>query len=124
VKLYLSVTKEEQRRRFDRRHTDPLRQWKFSEIDTQAQDRWDEFTERKYEMLKRTDTPSAPWVIIRSGDKQRARLNAMKVMLNAVDYADRDETLDFQPDARVVTSGMQEVFLMEAERLRSGRFTS
>jgi polyphosphate kinase 2 len=124
VKLYFSVTKEEQRRRFDRRHTDPLRQWKFSEIDTQAQDRWDEFTERKYEMLKRTDTPSAPWVIIRSGDKQRARLNAMKVMLNAVDYADRDETLDFQPDARVVTSGMQEVFLMEAERLRSGRFTS
>jgi polyphosphate kinase len=84
VKLYFSVTREEQRRRFERRHTDPLRRWKFSEIDIQAQDRWDEFTNRKYEMIKRTSTPSAPWVIIRSGDKQRARLNAIKVMLNAV----------------------------------------
>ncbi|WP_433727697.1 polyphosphate kinase 2 [Actinoplanes sp. CA-051413] len=124
VKLYFSVTREEQRRRFARRHTDPLRQWKFSEIDAQAQDRWDEFTERKYEMIKRTDTASAPWVVIRSGDKQRARLNAMKVMLNAVDYQDRDESLDFAPDTRVVTSGKQEVYLMEAERVRSGRFTS
>ena len=56
VKLYFSVTREEQRRRFARRHTDPLRQWKFSEIDMQAQDRWDEFTSCKYEMIKRTST--------------------------------------------------------------------
>jgi polyphosphate kinase 2 len=124
VKLYFSVTKEEQQRRFARRHTDPLRQWKFSEIDAQAQDRWDEFTERKYEMMRRTDTASAPWVVIRSGDKQRARLNAMKVMLNAVDYQDRDKSLDFDPDGRVVSSGLEEVELMEAERARSGRFTS
>jgi Uncharacterized conserved protein len=56
----------------------------------QAQDRWDDFTERKYQMLKRTGTLAAPWTIIRSGDKQRARLNAMKVILNAVDYPDRN----------------------------------
>jgi polyphosphate kinase 2 len=124
VKLYFSVTKEEQQRRFARRHTDPLRQWKFSQIDTQAQDRWDEFTNCKYEMIKRTGTPTAPWVIIRSGDKQRARLNAIKVMLNAVDYEDRNSDLDFEPDGRVVLSGKQEIALMEAERSRSGSFTS
>ena len=90
VKLYFSVTKAEQARRFARRHDDPLRQWKLSEVDMQAQDRWDDFTERKYQMLKRTSTLAAPWTIIRSGDKQRARLNAMKVILNAVDYPDRE----------------------------------
>jgi polyphosphate kinase 2 len=122
VKLYFSVTKEEQRRRFARRRNDPLRQWKFSEIDMQAQDRWDDFTDCKYEMLKRTSTSSAPWVIIRSGDKQRARLNAIRVMLNAVDYDDRSTELDFEPDADVVLSGTEEITLMEAERARSGRF--
>jgi polyphosphate kinase len=124
VKLYFSVTREEQQRRFARRYTDPLRQWKFSEIDMQAQDRWDDFTNCKYEMIKRTSTPSAPWVIIRSGDKHRARLNAIKVMLNAVDYKDRNNDLDFEPDSRVVLSGAQEIALMEAERARSGSFTS
>jgi polyphosphate kinase len=124
VKLYFSVTREEQQRRFARRYTDPLRQWKFSEIDMQAQDRWDEFTNRKYEMIKKTGTPSAPWVIIRSGDKHRARLNAIKVMLNAVDYKDRNGDLDFEPDSGVVLSGAQEIALMEAERARSGSFTS
>src|SRR3954465_301197 len=122
VKLYFSVTKEEQRRRFARRHTDPLRQWKFSEIDAQAQDRWDEFTNRQYDMNKKTDTPSAPWVVIRSGDKQRARLNAMRVMLNAVEYGDRSRELDFRPDNDVVLLGTEEIVLMEAERSRSGSF--
>jgi len=124
VKLYFSVTREEQRRRFARRLDDPLRQWKFSEIDMQAQDRWDEFTTRKYEMIKRTDTTSAPWVIVRSGDKQRARINAIKVMLNAVDYEGRALNLDFEPDSDVVLAGTQEIVLMEAERARSGNFTS
>jgi polyphosphate kinase 2 len=124
VKLYFSVTREEQRRRFARRLNDPLRQWKFSEIDMQAQDRWDDFTIRKYEMLKRTSTASAPWVIVRSGDKQRARINAIKVMLNAVDYGHRDPDLDFGLDSDVVLSGTQEILLMEAERARIGSFTS
>jgi polyphosphate kinase 2 len=123
VKLYFSVTKAEQARRFARRHDDPLRQWKLSEIDMQAQDRWDEFTDRKYQMLKRTSTLAAPWTIIRSGDKQRARLNAMRVILNAVDYPDRDPKLDWVPDRKVVVSGSEEITLMEAERIRKGRFT-
>src|SRR5919107_211599 len=102
VKLYFSVTKEEQARRFERRRTDPLRQWKLSEIDLQAQDRWDDFTTRKYEMLVRTDTRAAPWQIVRSDEKHLARLNTMKVILNAVDYKDRDLTLDFSTDPRIV----------------------
>ncbi|MBP8197801.1 MAG: polyphosphate kinase 2, partial [Chromatiaceae bacterium] len=86
VKLYFSVTKDEQSRRFERRKTDPLRQWKLSEIDAQAQDRWDDFTRQKYEMIKRTHAAHAPWTIIRSNNKYRARINAMKVILNAVPY--------------------------------------
>ncbi|MBD3307594.1 polyphosphate kinase 2 [candidate division KSB3 bacterium] len=86
LKMYFSVTREEQARRFERRHNDPLRQWKLSEVDLQAQDRWDEFTELKYAMLKRTSTIHAPWVIIRSDNKHKARLNAMKLILNAVPY--------------------------------------
>jgi polyphosphate kinase 2 len=123
VKLYFSVTKEEQARRFKRRVSDPLRQWKLSEVDVQAQDRWDDFTEMKYRMLKRTSTVVAPWTVIRSENKQRARLNAMKVILNSVPYEDRNPDLDYAPDPEVVISGARELELMEAERLRHGKFT-
>ena len=122
VKLYFSVTKEEQARRFERRKTDPLRQWKLSEIDVQAQDRWDEFTTQKYEMLKRTHTTHSPWTIIRSNNKHNARLNAMKVILNSVPYQRMNQELDFVPDPEVVVSGSRELELMEAQRLQEGRF--
>ncbi len=123
VKLYFSVTKEEQARRFERRVSDPLRQWKLSEVDVQAQDRWDEFTDMKYRMLKRTSTVVAPWTIIRSQNKQLARLNAMKVILNSVPYADRNPDLDWAVDPDVVVSGARELELMEAQRLSLGKFT-
>ena len=123
VKLYFSVSKAEQQRRFDRRRNDPLRQWKLSEIDVQAQDYWDEFTERKYEMLKRTHTASTPWTIIRSEVKHSARLNAMRVVLDSVDYEGRDRGLNFVPDPKLVNSGAREVELMEAERIRRGKFS-
>ena len=123
VKLYFSVTKEEQARRFERRKTDPLRQWKLSEIDVQAQDRWDDFTRQKYEMLRRTHTSWAPWTIIRSNNKMKARLNAIKVILNAVPYERLDPELDFVPDPEVVVSGARELEIMEAQMLREGRFT-
>jgi len=122
LKLYFSVTKDEQARRFERRKTDPLRQWKLSEVDVQAQDRWDEFTQVKYAMLKRTHSSAAPWTIIRSNNKQAARLNALKVILNAIDYEGKDTELDFVPDAKVVVSGAREIEKMEADRLRSGKF--
>jgi polyphosphate kinase 2 len=122
VKLYFSVTKREQQRRFDRRRKDALREWKLSEIDMQAQEYWDEFTNHKYEMLKRTHTAQSPWTVIRSGDRHRARLNAMRSILNAVDYEGRNTDLDFVPDPALVVSGAHEVELMEADRLRRGKF--
>lgn len=124
VKLYFSVTKEEQARRFERRKNDPLRQWKLSEVDVQAQERWDDFTNVKYNMMKRTHTSSAPWTIIRSNDKHLARLNAMKVILNSVPYERLDKDLDFVPDPKIVYSGSREIELMEAQRLREGKFIS
>ncbi len=123
VKLYFSVTKEEQNRRFERRKTDPLRQWKLSEVDVQAQERWDDFTNVKYQMLRKTHTTHAPWKIIRSNNKHKARLNAMKVILNSVPYDHGDENqLDFVPDSTIVVSGSRELETMEAQRLRSGKF--
>ena len=123
VKLYFSVTKDEQERRFERRKTDRLRQWKLSEIDVQAQDRWDDFTHQKHEMLKRSHTSQAPWTIIRSNNKYRARLNAIKVILNAVPYTRLDPSLDFVPDSEIVISGARELEIMEAQMLREGKFT-
>ena len=122
VKLYFSVTKDEQAHRFERRRTDPLRQWKLSEIDVQAQDRWDDFTQQKYEMLRKSHTAHAPWTIVRSNNKYKARLNAMKVILNSVPYERLNPELDFVPDHDIVISGSREIELMEAERLRSGKF--
>ena len=124
IKLYFSVTKDEQARRFDRRKTDPLRQWKLSEIDIQAQDRWDDFTHQKHEMLRRTHTPHAPWAVIRSNNKFKARLNALKVILNAVPYERLDPSLDFVPEPNIVISGARELEIMEAQMLREGKFIS
>lgn len=122
IKLYFSVTKDEQARRFERRKTDPLRQWKLSEIDVQAQDRWDEFTDTKYYMIKETHSHNAPWTIIRSKDKQQARLESLKVILNAINYEGRDETIDYSLNPDIVISGAREIEIMDAQRTSSGKF--
>lgn len=122
IKLYFSVTKDEQARRFERRKTDPLRQWKLSEIDMQAQDRWDEFTETKYNMIKETHSHNAPWTVIRSNDKQLARLESLKVIVNSINYKDRDESLDYTLNPDVVISGAREIEIMDAQRTSSGKF--
>ena len=121
-KFYFSVSKEEQKKRFDRRRTDPLRQWKLSEVDLQAQDKWDEFTNMKYEMLKRTNSYEAPWIIIRSDNKHKARIETMKVILNMFDYEGRDQNLDFIPNPEIVVSAAREVELMDAQRISVGKF--
>ena len=121
VKLYFSVDRETQASRFARRTNDPLRQWKLSEIDVQAQEYWNDFTEMKHQMLERTSTDSAPWTVVRSNSKPKARLNAMKAILNAVDYVDRDTDLDFTPDPKIVISGKDELTRMDDERDRLGR---
>ncbi len=124
VKLYFSVTKNEQARRFDRRKNDALRQWKLSEVDLQAQDRWDDFTTQKYEMLKRTHSTHSPWTVIRSFNKHEARLNAMRTILNTVPYERGNNDIDYVPDPEIVISGSREVEQMEAVRIRRGKFTS
>ena len=122
LKLYFSVTKDEQSRRFERRKNDELRQWKLSEVDLQAQDRWDEFTDVKYKMFRQTHTTFAPWTVIRSNEKHLARLNALRVILNAMDYPHRSTELEFVPDSDIVVSGSRELENMEAERIRDGKF--
>jgi len=101
---------------------DPLRQWKLSEIDMQAQERWDDFTNTKYDMIKQTHSHNAPWTVVRSNDKHKARLESLKVILNAVNYDGRDETLQFALDSDIVISGAREVEIMDAQRTSNGKF--
>jgi polyphosphate kinase 2 len=121
VKLYFSVDKGTQAERFARRTNDPLRQWKLSEVDVQAQEYWNEFTEMKHRMLERTSSEVAPWIVVRSSSKPKARLNALKVILNAVDYQGRNSALDFETDPDVVVRGRDELARMDEERDRLGR---
>jgi len=108
LKLYFSVSKEEQNRRFERRMNDPLRQWKLSEVDLQAQDLWDEFTAKKFKLLQKTNSKDVPWYIIRSDSKHAARLETMKLILNSIPYHGRSRSLSFTPNDDVVISGERE----------------
>jgi polyphosphate kinase 2 len=121
LKLYFSVSKEEQARRFKRRKNDPLRQWKLSEVDLQAQDLWDEFTEKKFMLLKRTHTKKSPWYVIRSDDKHLARRETMKVILNRVRYRGRNRKLDFTLDPNIVIPGDRELKIMKTQRKKYGK---
>ena len=122
LKLYFSVSKEEQQRRFERRKNDPLRQWKLSEVDLQAQALWDEFTEQKYKLLKRTHTENSKWYIIKSDNKHLARLETMKLILSLVKYRGRSRTLDFTPNPEIVVTGDLEMKAMMKQRKNSGKF--
>ena len=101
-KYWFSVTREEQKRRFDSRETDPLKRWKLSPIDMASLDKWDDYTEAKEAMLFYTDTADAPWTIIKSDDKKRARLNCMRHFLDTLDYPDKDMSIAGPPDPKIV----------------------
>ncbi|MDC0737219.1 polyphosphate kinase 2 [Cognatishimia sp. SS12] len=101
-KYWFSVTQEEQRRRFAARETDPLKQWKLSPIDRASLDKWDDYTEAKEAMFFYTDTADAPWTVIRSNDKKRARLNCMRHFLARLDYPGKDHALVAAPDPKIV----------------------
>ncbi|MFA6136627.1 MAG: polyphosphate kinase 2 [Sulfurimonas sp.] len=118
IKLYFSVSKEKQAQRFEQRRSDPLRQWKLSEIDLQAQSMWEQFTKTKYKMLKDTNHAKAPWHVIRSSDKHKARLETMKLILNQVDYHGRSRTLDFGMDVRTVFTAEQELAIMDKQAIK------
>ncbi len=101
-KYWFSVTREEQKRRFDSRKGDPLKRWKLSPVDLASLSKWDDYTEAKEAMFFYTDTADAPWTIIKSNDKKRARLNCMLHFLNSIDYPDKDYDLVTPPDPLIV----------------------
>ena len=103
-KYWFSVTQDEQRRRFDSRATDPLKQWKLSPIDKQSLDKWDDYTEAKEAMFFYTDTADAPWTVVKSNDKKRARLNCMQHFLSTLDYPGKNKRVVRGPDPRLVST--------------------
>ena len=101
-KYWFSVTQEEQRRRFQARETDPLKMWKLSPIDRASLDKWDDYTEAKEAMFFYTDTADAPWTIVKSNDKKRARLNAMRYVLSSLPYPNKNTDIELAPDPLIV----------------------
>lgn len=101
-KYWFSVTQSEQARRFKARETDPLKRWKLSPIDKASLDKWDDYTEAKEAMFFYTDTADAPWTVIKSDDKKRARLNCMRHFLATLDYPEKDHSIVGTPDDKIV----------------------
>ncbi|MCK4441793.1 MAG: polyphosphate kinase 2 [Sulfurovaceae bacterium] len=112
-KFYFSVSKKEQAKRFKARETDPLKQYKLSPVDKESQRLWDEYTLAKFMMLSATHTNSAPWTIIKSDNKKKARLNSIKHILNFVDYPKRIDTQEINVDKDIVVYGRDESIKME-----------
>jgi polyphosphate kinase 2 len=122
-KFYFSVSKEVQKARFDSRQEDPLKQYKLSPVDNLAQQYWDQYSIRKFQMLSETNRTIAPWTIIRSDDKKKARLNCMRHILSRLDYEDKAAPEELVPDPDIVISGIEELKhmeenLMQPEQLR------
>ncbi|MEM8662866.1 MAG: polyphosphate kinase 2 [Pseudomonadota bacterium] len=103
-KYWFSVTQDEQARRFKSRETDPLKHWKLSPIDRASLAKWDDYTEAKEAMFFYTDTADAPWMIVKSDDKKRARLNCMRHFLSTIDYPEKDHDIACRPDPLIVAS--------------------
>jgi polyphosphate kinase len=102
IKLWFSVSKSEQRTRFTIREVDPVRQWKLSPMDLASLDKWDAYTEAKEAMFFYTDTADAPWIVVKSNDKKRGRLEAMRHVLHLFEYENRDHELVGRPDPNIV----------------------
>ena len=104
IKFWFSVTREEQLARFTSRRTDPVRQWKLSPTDLASLDKWDDYTAAKEAMFFYTHTGDAPWTVIKSNDKKRARLEAMRYVLSQFDYPSKDEAVVGELDSLIVRS--------------------
>ncbi len=107
TKFWFSVTRREQRTRFAIRQIDPVRRWKLSPMDLESLDKWDAYSAAKEAMFARTDTKHAPWITIRSNDKKRARVNAMRAFLNQFDYEGKDPSVVYDPDPLIVRRGRE-----------------
>jgi polyphosphate kinase 2 len=102
TKLWFSVSPSEQRTRFTIRQVDPVRQWKLSPTDLASLDKWDAYTAAKEDMFAWTDTEIAPWTVVKSNDKKRARINAMRYVLSKFDYDNKDHEVAGRPDPLIV----------------------
>jgi polyphosphate kinase len=102
TKFWFSVTSSEQRTRFTIRQVDPVRQWKLSPMDIQSLDKWDDYTEAKEAMFFYTDTADAPWTVVKSNDKKRARLEAIRHILEQFDYDGKDTEVVGKPDPKII----------------------
>jgi polyphosphate kinase 2 (PPK2 family) len=102
TKLWFSVTQGEQRTRFTIRQVDPVRQWKLSPTDLASLDKWDAYTAAKEDMFELTDTDTAPWTVVKSNDKKRARVNAMRHVLGKFDYDNKDREVVAVADPLIV----------------------
>ena len=113
-KFYFSVSKKEQAKRFKKREIDPLKQYKLSPVDKESQNLWDKYTIAKFSMLMASNTDNAPWTIIKSDDKKRARLNCIRHILSNLEYEKKTGSKDFfKIDKDILISGTQEIENME-----------
>ena len=112
-KFYFSVSKSEQEKRFKARETDPLKQYKLSPVDKESQKLWDEYTLAKFMMLSATHTERAPWTIVKSDNKKKARINCMKHILNFVEYPGKISKGEIKVDKSVIVFGRDEAISME-----------
>ena len=104
IKFWFSISKEEQAKRFDARRQNPLKQWKLSPVDDKAQELWDSYTRYKEEMFSKTHTTYSPWIIVKANDKQAARLESLRYVLNLLPYNGKDEApIRLAPDPNVIT---------------------
>ena len=117
-KFYFSVSKDEQKARFESRKDDPLKQYKLSPVDQQSQILWEQYTLAKYSMLLASNTDFAPWTIIVSNDKKKARLNTIKSILARIDYPKKISKKELEVDEKLVKTGSQEIAIM-AKTLRN-----
>ena len=116
LKFYFSVSKKVQKKRFKERKLDHLKQIKISPVDLQAQKLWDKYTINKYSMLLSSNTKEAPWTIIRSDNKKKARINCIKYILSQLEYSDK---LELEIDSKILISGTDELNHMEQNMSKS-----
>ena len=114
-KFYFSVSKAEQKKRFDKRKTDPLKQYKLSPVDEKSQGLWDKYTIAKYSMLLASHTDHAPWTVIRSDNKKKARINCIKHILNNMEYANKAKNKVLKADDEIRIYAHDEIKIMETE---------
>ncbi len=116
-KFYFSVSREVQNERFDSRKVDPLKQYKLSPVDNLAQEYWNQYSIRKFQMLSETNRSLSPWTIVRSDNKKMARLNCMKFILSSMEYPDKLSEKYLTPDPKIIVSGIDELQNMQENLL-------